>query len=57
MPRGLSPLVCNAIEQDGVIPDACKFLNPTLHLCPDWNGMLIDNSDIEIERCRCKGLT
>jgi len=53
MPRGLSPTKCNEIERDGVIPDECRFLNPTLHFCPDWQGALIDSSDPEYERCAC----
>lgn len=53
MPRGMSPLICNKIEQDGVIPDECQFLNPSLHFCPDWGGMLIDNSDPEFAKCQC----
>jgi len=53
MPRGLSPNQCNEIERSGVIPPECQFLNPTLHRCPDWDGLLIDNSDPEIERCSC----
>lgn len=54
MPRGLSPHKCNEIERDGVIPEECSFLNPTLHFCPDWQGALIDSSDPEYERCSCK---
>lgn len=53
MPRGLSPNVCNQIERDGVIPPECSFLNPTLHFCPDWDGMLIDDSDPEFAKCTC----
>lgn len=55
MPRGLSPNVCNKIEREGVIPDECRFLNETLHFCPSWDDMLIDDSDPEYEHCRCKG--
>ncbi len=53
MPRGLSPVMCNAIEKDGKIPDPCLFLNPTLHFCPYNNNMLIDDTDPEFERCKC----
>lgn len=53
MPRGLSPMTCNEIERAGAIPPECAFLNPTLHLCPDWDGLLIDDSDPEIEKCSC----
>lgn len=54
MPKGLSPLVCNEIERTGVIPPECSFLNPSLHFCPDWDMMLIDDGDPEIEHCKCK---
>lgn len=54
MPRGLGPVVCNEIERTGVIPDECKFLNPTLHFCPDWKGLLIDESDPEFQSCGCQ---
>lgn len=53
MPKGLGPNVCNEIERTGKIPDECKFLNPTLHFCPDWDGLLIDESDPEFETCHC----
>lgn len=53
MPRGLSPLVCNEIERTGVIPPECRFLNNTLHFCPTWDGMLIDDSDPEFAKCEC----
>lgn len=53
MPRGLSPLMCNQIERDKLIPAACLFLNPTLHFCPSWDGALIDDSDPEFDRCEC----
>lgn len=53
MPRGLSPNQCNEIERTGVIPAECRFLNPTLHLCPEWDFLLIDNSDPEIDHCSC----
>ncbi len=53
MPRGLSPIVCNEIERSGVIPPECRFLNPTLHICPDWNDLLIDDSDPEYTTCKC----
>jgi hypothetical protein len=53
MPRGLSPTKCNEIEHTGVIPDECRFLNPSLHFCPSWQGALIDSSDPEFERCAC----
>lgn len=53
MPRGLSPQQCNEIERAGVIPDECRFLNPTIHFCPDWDGLLIDDNDPEIESCHC----
>lgn len=55
MPRGLSPNICNEIERTGTIPPECRFLNETLHFCPSWGGALIDDSDPEHERCRCKG--
>lgn len=55
MPRGLSPHVCNEIERSGVIPPECRFLNETLHFCPDWDWALIDDSDPEFERCHCNG--
>lgn len=55
MPRGLSPNQCNEIEAKGIIPDECKFMNPTLHICRNgWDGYLIDDSDPEIEQCKCK---
>lgn len=54
MPRGLSPNVCNEIERTGGIPEECKFLNPSLHFCPDWNNLLIDDSDPEYETCTCR---
>ncbi|USM11538.1 hypothetical protein vBCbaSRXM_93 [Citromicrobium phage vB_CbaS-RXM] len=53
MPCGLSPHQCNDIERTGVIPEECKFLNPSLHFCPDWDGMLIDAADPEYEYCYC----
>jgi len=53
MPRGLSPQQCNEIERTGEIPAECSFLNPTLHFCPDWGGLLIDDNDPEIETCAC----
>jgi hypothetical protein len=55
MPRGLSPNVCNDIERNNAIPDECRFLNPTLHFCESWKGMLIDDSDPEFDHCRCGG--
>lgn len=54
MPRSLGPLQCNEIERTGVIPPECSFQNPTLHLCPDWDFLLIDDSDPEFETCTCK---
>lgn len=53
MPAGLSPNLCNDIERKGVIPEECKFLNPSLHFCSSWGGALIDTSDPEFERCEC----
>lgn len=53
MPRGLSPLVCNDIERNKVIPPECLFLNNTIHFCPSWGGALIDNSDPEFAQCEC----
>jgi hypothetical protein len=53
MPRGLSPSKCNEIEREGVIPKECSFMNERLHFCPDWDGLLIDDSDPEFEHCRC----
>lgn len=53
MPRGLNPNQCNEIEATGVIPAECLFLNPTLHVCPDWDGLLIDDTDPEFEKCAC----
>lgn len=53
MPRGISPNQCNQIEREGRIPDECLFLNPTLHLCPDWDFLLIDSGDPEFEACCC----
>lgn len=53
MPKGLGPLQCNEIERSGTIPAECLFLNPTLHLCPTWDGLLIDESDPEYEKCDC----
>jgi hypothetical protein len=53
MPRSLGPLQCNEIERTGVIPAECSFQNPTLHLCPDWDFLLIDDSDPEFETCTC----
>lgn len=53
MPRGLSPQTCNEIERSGVIPDEAKFMNPTLHFCEDWDGLLIDENDPEFEHCKC----
>lgn len=53
MPRGLSPNECNKIEREETIPPECLFLNPTLHFCPDWDSMLIDDSDVEFECCCC----
>lgn len=53
MPRGLGPVQCNEIERTGDIPAECQFMNPTLHLCPDWDGLLIDDSDPEFETCHC----
>lgn len=55
MPRGLSPNVCNEIERTGLIPAECTFLNNTLHFCPTWQNLLIDDTDPEFERCGCKG--
>lgn len=54
MPRGLSPQQCNEIERSGVIPDECRFLNTTLHFCPDWDGLLIDDNDPEYDNCGCR---
>lgn len=54
MPRGLSPLQCNQIERDGVIPDECRFMNESLHFCSGWDGLLIDNSDPEFSHCKCE---
>ena len=54
MPQGMNPLVCNDIERKGEIPEECKFLNPSLHFCPSWDGMLIDNTDPEFEHCDCQ---
>lgn len=53
MPRGLSPNQCNTIERNGVIPQECIFLNPTLHFCMNWDHLLIDDSDPEYETCTC----
>lgn len=53
MPRGLSPNQCNEIERTGIIPQECLFLNPTLHRCPSWQGLLIDDTDPEHEKCAC----
>lgn len=53
MPAGMNPLTCNEIERNGVIPEECKFLNPSLHFCPTWGGMLLDNSDPEFDHCQC----
>lgn len=53
MPRGLSPQQCNDIERTGTIPQECTFLNPTLHFCPDWKGLLIDDNDPEYDNCCC----
>lgn len=53
MPRGLGPIQCNEIERVGTIPQECQFMNPTLHLCPDWDGLLIDETDPEYEACHC----
>lgn len=54
MPRGLSPNICNEIERNNAIPDECCFLNPSLHFCTSWKGMLIDDSDPEFDHCRCE---
>jgi hypothetical protein len=53
MPRGLSPNHCNQIERTNTIPEECQFLNPTLHFCPHWNDLLIDDTDPEYEICPC----
>ena len=37
----------------GNIPPECRFLNETLHFCPSWDGMLIDDSDPEFSQCQC----
>lgn len=57
MPAGLNPIQCNEIERSGVIPPECKFLNPTLHFCASWEGLLIDANDPEFSRCRCQGVS
>lgn len=56
MPRGLNPLQCNEIEANRVIPDECRFMNPSLHFCPNWRDALIDSSDPEFDRCACEGV-
>lgn len=56
MPRGLSPTKCNEIEAAGIIPAECRFLNDTIHFCPNWHDALIDDTDPEYERCRCEGI-
>lgn len=40
------------LERFGV-PPKMREENPTLHLCPDWDFMLVDDSVPEFEACTC----
>lgn len=35
------------------IDETLAIVNPTLHLCPEWDFMLIDDSDVEFDCCGC----
>ena len=45
-----------AIDRAGVITEADMKGHPTLHFCPEWDGLVIDITCDEYEACLC-GLT
>ncbi len=38
----------------GRVPDDIAEKNPTLHFCPEWDEMLIEEGTPEFESCNCE---
>ena len=38
----------------GRVPDDIAEKNPTLHFCPEWDEMLIEEDTPEFESCNCE---
>ena len=53
MSKGLTNAERRKIERDGVVPLPLKKYEPSYHLCPEWDFMLICKYDPEFEACLC----
>lgn len=54
MTQGLTAAERAKIEREGVVPERLKKWDWSLHLCPDWDFMLISKRfDPEGEGCVC----
>lgn len=40
-------------EIRGRVPRWARLIEPTMHFCPEWDGLLISCEDMEAECCSC----